>query len=408
MKKNFPESRIPQVALVLETSTQYGRDLLRGIIRYSRLHGFWSLHVAPGHLKQILPMAGAWHVDGLIVRSIPPATERILRASGVPFVASDLSEPSPPKEKDSCGDIRSQGEPIARMAATHLADRGLRHFAFCGFSRCKWSASREKAFVGFLKGRGFSCSAHHVDSAGWLKRTHWIENVGHEQPLMTRWLRALPKPVGVMACNDACGLEVLQACATAGLRVPDDVAVVGVDNDEMMCPLSTPPLSSVALDLEKAGFEAARILDHLMCRRRSRDHIVYVEPTHVVARRSSDFIAQEDPVLATALRMIRDHSQRGIGVPEVVESAGVPRRTLERRFARAVGRSIHGEITRNRIENAKRLLLETDLPCCNVGTAAGFGSLKSFTRAFRLAVRCTPARFRTLAMAAKAGRKRLN
>lgn len=408
MKKIRPKSRIPQVALVLKTSTQYGRGLLRGIIRYSRLHGFWSLHVAPGHLKQILPMAGAWRVDGLIVRSIPPATERILRSSGVPFVACDLSESSSQKEKDSCGDIRTPGESIARMAATHLADRGLRQFAFCGFSQCKWSASREKAFVGFLKGRGFSCSLHHVDSAGWLQRTHWIETVEHEQPLMTCWLRALPKPVGVMACNDVCGVEVLQACTTAGLRVPDDVAVVGVDNDEMMCPLSTPPLSSVALDLEKAGYEAARILDCLMCHRRSRDHIVYVEPTHVAARRSSDFIAQEDPVLATALQMIRDHAQFGIGVPEVVETVGVPRRTLERRFARAVGRSILGEIARNRIENAKRLLLETDLPCRNVGTVAGFGSLKSFTRAFRLAVRCTPGRFRTLSMATKVGRKHLN
>ena len=408
MKKKLPKSHIPQVALLLETSTEYGRGLLRGIIRYSRLHGFWSLYIAPGHLKQILPKAGAWHGDGIIARIRSSRTEQILRASGVPFVASDLSESSPPKEEGFCGEIRTDGESIARMAATHLADRGLRHFAFCGFSQCQWSASREKTFVELLKGRGFSCSTHRVESAGWLQRTHWIEAWEHEQPIMTRWLQVLPKPVGIMACNDVCGREVLQACATAGLSVPDDVAVVGVDNDDMMCELSNPPLSSVALDIEKAGYAAARILDDLMRGRRARNRIVYVEPTHVAARRSTDFIAQDDPVLATALRMMRDHSRLGIGVPEVVERVGVPRRTLERRFARAVGRSILSEITRNRIEHAKRLLLETDLPCCNVGTAAGFGSVKSFTRTFRQAVRCPPERFRTLSRAAEPGGKRFN
>jgi LacI family transcriptional regulator len=247
-----------------------------------------------------------------------------------------------------------------------------------------------------------------VESAGWLQRTHWLEAWVHEQPIMTRWLQSLPKPVGVMACNDVCGREVLQACASAGLSIPDDVAVVGVDNDDMMCELSNPPLSSVALDIENAGYAAARILDDLMRGRRTRNRIVYVEPTHVAARRSTDFIAQDDPVLTTALRMIRDHSRLGIGVPEVAERVGVPRRTLERRFAHTIGRSILGEIMRNRIEHAKRLLLETDLPCYNVGTAAGFGSVKSFTRAFRQAVRCPPERFRTLSRAAEAGDKRFN
>jgi LacI family transcriptional regulator len=217
---------------------------------------------------------------------------------------------------------------------------------------------------------------------------------------MTRWLQTLPKPVGIMACNDICGREVLQACATAGLSVPDDVAVVGVDNDDMMCELSNPPLSSVALDLEKAGYAAAAVLDGLMHGRRVRDRIVYVEATHVVARRSTDFIAQDDPVLTRALRMIRDHSRLRIGVPEVVEHVGVARRTLERKFGHSVGRSILSEITRNRIEDAKQLLLETDLPCCNVGTAVGFGSTKSFARTFKHVVGCPPERFRNLSIAA--------
>jgi LacI family transcriptional regulator len=406
MKKSGPKPRTPQVALLIETSTEYGRGLLRGIVRYSRHHGLWSLYLAPSHLEKTLPNAGTWHGDGIIARIRSSTTERILRESGVPFVASNPSESCFPKEDNVFGEIRTAGESVACMAATHLAERGLRHFAYCGFSHCQWSAFRERAFVEFLKGRGFSCATYHVEAGGWLQRTHWIEAWEHEQPIVTHWLRALPKPVGIMACNDVCGREVLQACATAGLHVPDDVAVIGVDNDDMMCELSSPPLSSIALDLEKAGYAAAGILDHLMRGRRTRSRVVFVRPTHVATRRSTDFIAQDDPVVATALRIIRDDSRLGIGVPQLVERVGVPRRTLERRFARAVGRSILGEITGNRIEQAKRLLLETDLACYKVGMAAGFGSVKSFTRTFRQNLGCPPERFRTLSRAASAGAKR--
>jgi len=394
MKRSHSITVIPQVALLLETSTQYGRVLLRGIVRYSRLHKPWSLYVAPGHLEQVLPKAKSWSGTGIIARVRSPAMAKIIRATRLPFVASSLDEFRSSQRGDKVGEIRTNSAAIAQMAATHLVERGLRHFAFCGFAGCAWSMRREEAFSQYLRDRGFRCQAHRIELANWMHRPNWIEKWEYEQPVLVNWLKSLPKPVGLMACNDTCGREVLQASAAAGLRVPDEVAVVGVDNDELMCELSTPPLSSVVLELEKAGYEAASLLSSLMSGHLTGNHLVQVEPVCVVTRQSTEVIAQDDPCVATALRFIKNATGQAINVPAVVEQVALSRRTLERRFFRALGRSILSEITRCQLERAKRLLLETDLPSYRVAAAAGFGTTKTFNRAFRRATGVFPTRFR--------------
>jgi LacI family transcriptional regulator len=385
---------MPQVALLLETSTEYGRGLLRGIVRYSRLHGPWSLYVAPGHLEQALPKAKSWSGTGIIARMRSPEMAKQIRATGLPFVASSLDEFRPPRRGDKFGEIRTNSAAIAQMAATHLVDRSLRHFAFCGFHGCAWSSCREEIFSRCLGDQGFECHTHRIELGNWMHWPNWIEDWEHEQRILLAWLKSLPKPVGLMACNDICGREVLQACTTAGLRVPDDVAVVGVDNDELMCELSSPPLSSIALDVEKAGYEAARLLDSLMSGHLAEDQVVTVEPLYVVTRQSSEIMAPDDPCVATALQFIKNHAGQPIGVSHVIEQAGVSRRTLERRFSHVLGRSISSEITQRRLERAKRLLLETDLPSYRVAAAAGFGTIKTFNRVFRRAAGASPQRFR--------------
>jgi LacI family transcriptional regulator len=385
---------MPQVALLLETSTEYGRGLLRGIVRYSRLHGPWSLYVAPGHLEQALPKAKSWSGTGIIARVRSPEMAKLIRATGLPFVASSLDEFRSPRRGDKFGEILTNSARIALMAATHLLDRSLRHFAFCGFHGCAWSAHREEAFAQYLSDRGFQCRAHRIELGNWMHWPTWIEDWEHEQGILLGWLKSLPKPVGLMACNDICGREVLQACAAAGLRVPDDVAVVGVDNDELMCELSSPPLSSIALDVEKAGYEAAKLLDSLMSGHLAEERVVQVEPVYVVTRQSSEIMAPDEPSVATALQYIKTHAGQPIGVSHVIEQTNVSRRTLERRFLRALGRSISSEITQCRLERAKRLLLETDLPSYRVAAAAGFGTIKSFNRVFRRVLGVSPQRFR--------------
>jgi LacI family transcriptional regulator len=233
--------------------------------------------------------------------------------------------------------------------------------------------------------------------ASWIQQPHWLDTWRHEQPGIVSWLRSLPKPTGLMACNDVCGRQVLQACVTAELRVPDDIAVIGVDNDELICELSDPPLSSVALDVERAGYESAQLLDGLMSGRIEKGYVVHVEPTHVVTRRSSDVIAQDDRLMVNALRFIRDHFAQGITVSDVAEEGGTSRRTLERHFSTAIGRSILSEIARCRIERAKELLLETEVSCYRVSSEVGFNSLKTFNRTFYRREAVTPQGFRTMA-----------
>lgn len=380
--------------MLLETSTEYGRGLLRGILRYSRLHGPWSLSVAAGHLDQAMPKGSAWGGTGIIARIKSPEMERLLRATGIPYVASTLFEARSPRVGSRCGEICTDSVAIARMGATHLLEAGLRRFAFCGFANCQWSTVREKEFSQCVRDRGCSCETHHIALANWMQRPSWISSWEQEQPILARWVKGLPKPVGVMACNDACGMELLQVCTAEGLRVPDEVAVVGVDNDEMMCELSNPPLSSIALDVDKAGYEAARLLDGLMSGRSAEGQVVWVEPTDVVPRRSSDVIAQEDPLVAQALHLIHEQARRALSVNDVTSEVGVSRRTLERHFTRSLGRSILSEIMRCHVERAKRLLLETDLPCHQVATEAGFGSLKTFNRSFSRKAGTTPQDFR--------------
>jgi LacI family transcriptional regulator len=387
-------TRMPQVALLLETSTEYGRGLLRGIVRYSRLHGPWSLYVAPGHLEQALPKSKSWKGTGIIARVRSPEMAKLIRRTGLPFIASSLDESRSPGHATKFGEIRTSSDAISHMAAAHLIERNLRHFAFCGFLGCAWSEHREEAFSKYLKDRRFPCQTHRIELANWLRRPHWIEDWEEEQTTLVEWLRSLPKPVGLMACNDICGREVLQACGAAGLGVPDEVAVAGVDNDELICELSSPPLSSVALDLEKAGYESARLLDGLMSGNSTANRVVWVEPVYVVTRLSSDVIGQDDPSVAAALRFINNYAGKPIGVSEVVEQARVSRRTLERRFATFLGRSISEEITQRRLERAKRLLLETNLPAYHVATGAGFGTVKTFDRVFRHAEGVSPKQFR--------------
>ena len=291
-------------------------------------------------------------------------------------------------------EVRTDSPSIARMAADHLIEHGFRNFLFCGFENCPWSLARENTFCRYVADKGFRCQSYRTKLRNWMDHANWIRAWEQEQPRLSAWLGTLPRPTGVMVCNDISGRHFLQACAEATVHVPRDVGVVGVDNDELLCELSDPPLSSVALDLDRAGYEAAQLLDGLMSGQVKGRHVVMVNPLWVVTRRSSDAILQGDVLVADALRFIMDHTRQAIGVPDVVAEVGVSRRSLERRFFRAIGNSILGEITRCRLERAQRLLRETNLPVYRVATESGFGSVKAFNRAFHLAETCSPAAFR--------------
>jgi LacI family transcriptional regulator len=382
-------SQMPKVALLVETARGYGREVLHGIVRYARLHGPWAFYVTPGDFVQSLPQMEEWGGTGIIARVATPQVAKAILATGLPVVALDLSEAQLARGSpwSRMCQLTSDSAGAARLAVKHLLEKGLRHFGFIGIAGKVWSDRRERAFVREMAEAGYQTLAY---PCARRRRLPW----GREQAVMSRWLAGLPKPAGIMACNDDRGREVLAACRQARLRVPEEVAVIGVDNDELLCDLSDPPLSSVALGAERAGFEAAALLDDLMAGRVKKPRRLVAAALGVVARRSTNVLVHENPEVAAALRFIHDRAGQPIRVYDVVAHLGDARRTLEIRFRQALGRSIHAEIQRTRLERAKQLLLETDLPLPRVARACGFGSPSYLAAVFCRHLGVTPVKYR--------------
>ena len=382
-------SKMPKVALLVETARGYGREVLHGIVRYARLHGPWAFYVTPGDFAQSLPPMEEWGGTGIIARVETPQVAKAILATRLPVVALDLSETqlATGSPWSRMCQLTSDSEGAVRLAVKHLLEKGLRHFGFVGIAGKIWSDRRQQAFVRQIAEAGYDALAY---ASARRRRLPW----GHEQAAISRWLAALPKPVGVLACNDDRGREVLAACRQAKLRVPEEVAVIGVDNDELLCDLSDPPLSSVALGAERAGYEAAALLDDLMAGRVKRARRLVAAALGVVARRSTDVLVHEDPEVAAALRFIHDRAGQPLRVYDVVSNLGDARRSLEIRFRQALGRSIHAEIQRTRLERARQLLLETDLPLPKVARACGFRSPSYLAAVFHRHLGVTPVRYR--------------
>ncbi len=406
---------MPKVALLMFPYAGYDRGLLLGIARYTQFHGPWVCYlsgdhpglplpeiegfgggllpvgrVAGGSRAQALPDLRRLGATGFIGRIQTPAVAKAVLAARLPAIAMDLTEAQLAAESPLArlSEIVPDSVRAGRLAAEHFLERGFRHFAFYGHPGRIWSRRREEGFCKRLEEAGFSPSRYQPGG-----RKPATRGAG-EQPRLTAWLQSLAKPVGVMASNDSLGRRIIEACAMGGVLVPDEVSVVGVDEDRLLCELSSPSLSSVALDSENAGYRAAELLDRMMAGETLPRQTILVDPLWVVARRSTEVIAVEDREVAAGLRFIRDSARRPIGVADVVRHSAVSRRALEIRFQRSLGRSIRGEIQRVRLARTRQLLVETDLPAWKVAEAAGFASLSYASKVFHREVGVTLGRYR--------------
>lgn len=373
------------MAVAVDRSLAYGRGVLRGIADYVEAYGPWSIYLEPRSAGRDAPgWLRRWRGDGILAYVEDPALARRLARSGIPVVELfghrfDLRLPQ----------VGNDDAAIGRLAAEHLLDRSLRRFAFSGYPGEAWVERRFDGFRAALARRGLACDR--LDAArsdGTPSR--WERG----QDRLTRWLRGLPKPVGLFACSDRHAQRVLDACRRAGLRVPDAVAVLGVDNDEETCRLADPPLSSVMDDPRRVGFEAARLLGRRMAGRRVPPGPRLVPPLGVAARRSTDVAAVDDPLVADAVRAIRARSGQGLRVEDLVAEARVSRAVFYRRFRAATGRTPHDEILRTRIERVKTLLRTTALPLEAVAARTGFDHPEYLSVVFRRETGRTPGAFR--------------
>ena len=391
MKKITGKKSTPRVALLIESSRSYGRELLMGIAKYVRIHGPWSIEFEEGDPGEQFPKwFGRWKWDGIIARVSTPAMARILSGTGVPVV--DLSGSLPEAKFPR---IRSDEQAVGRMAAEHLLERGFKNFAFCGFNGTDWSDFRRASFERRVSEAGFTCLAFEKPGPTQSFSISDYEEHGerHERDLK-RWLQSLPKPCGLMACNDSRGRQVLNCCREVGVAVPDEVAVIGVDKDEIFCELSDLPLSSVILNTQQIGFEAAALLARLMAGESAEAASILVQPLGVMARQSTDVLAIDDRHIAAALKYIREHACDGIDVESLLKAVPLSRSVLERRFSQILGNSPKAEILRVRLERVCRLLAESDLPLAEVAQKAGFEHPEYMSRLFKKKMGITPGEFR--------------
>jgi LacI family transcriptional regulator len=373
------------VALLVETSLASGRDILRGIARYVREHEPWSLYHEPHSLKETLPpWLQKWTGDGIIVRVQNDRIARAVEATGIPAVDVLGVAPASHLPLVHVDDAR-----IAQMAAEHLLERGFHHFGFFGLEGENWSERRCEHFRQRLK-----LSAHHFSGLQVTRRKLWRLSSEYRGEAITAWVAGLPKPVGIMVASDQLGPQVLEACRRARAEVPYEVAIVGVDNDETLCEVCNPPLSSVNAGHQVLGYEAAAQLDRLMKRQGVLRTPVFVQPLGVVTRKSSDVLATADRQVAAALKFIQEHACQGLTAASVVARIPVSRSVLQRRFRKELGRSIQEEIINVRLKRARQLLAETDLPLIEVAERSGFKYQEYLGATFKAHIGQTPAQYR--------------
>lgn len=379
---------LKHVAIIVEMGFSPAQEMLRGIADYVQEHEPWAIYLKPYGVDAPSNWFLDWHGHGIMVYA-PGVRDEDMMACKVPIV--DLTGH---RATQHIPLVRLHDESIGRAGAEHLIERGFEHFAFYENNEFEWSRRRREGFVEVLNSHGLTCQVYSSQFATNRLGTprFWEE----QQQQLVEWLRqSLPKPAGIMASSDLMGQNLLEACQRAEIHVPEEVAVVGVDNDETICRIAWPPLSSVIANHSGRGYAAAQVLDQLIAGKPPPAGPVLIEPSGIAARASTDIMAIDDPAVVKTLRILRERAYGSIGVDEIVGSIAASRTVLQRKFRKAVGRSIHEEIVRLRLNRAIELLNDTTLEIKAIAKKSGFKSQAYMTTVFRDRLGRTPGSFRS-------------
>jgi LacI family transcriptional regulator len=379
----LPMREIRTIWVLQGVGSGWGSGVLRGLARFSEHREPWEFRVAGwGEVPAGVPPAEA-RADGLVVAVRDEQHERALLERGIPCV-----NVAGTRDVRGLPSVLVDDAAVGRMVAEYLLQGGLRRFAYCGNERWHFSAIRREGFCRALEAAGCECRSYEPV----CRRQEGLTE--QERTDLEQWVASLPHPIGLMACNDIRARDVAVACLRAGVRVPDDAALVGVDNDPLLCSVTVPPLSSVETGAERVGYEAGRLLDRLMQGERPPTKPVHIRPQEVVVRRSSDMVAVDDEVVAEALRFIKRRVSDGLTVGAVVAEVGVSRRLMERRFRKVLDRTVHDEIRRAQMDTARRLLVETDMPLSEVTRRCGFRYFSHFSQVCKQVLTMPPGEYR--------------
>lgn len=378
-----PQSNVKRVAILVETTRSYTRDLLAGVNRYLEGAGRWSTFIELRALESSFPLwLGKWDGDGILTRTHSQEMADAIALTGVPTVelrSTNYHQGFPFVGMDNAL--------IAEMVADHFLNRGYRRFAAYTLDTESFFRERVSNFVSRIEATGSPCEL--LPSQGESTPLDWEK---HQSELIT-WLNSLEKPVGIFATNDQLASRLLDACQRAGIAVPEEVAVVGCENEETLCTFTSPPLTSVEFDGDQVGFRAAQILDQLM-NGETPEPSMLVPPRGIKVRGSSDEWVIEDPIVLRAVRMIREQALLGLNVSNICNELRVSRSTLERRMKSHLKRGPKEEILRVRFREVNRLLRNTDFTIEAIAEIAGFSHAHYLQTSFRERYNITPGGYR--------------
>ncbi len=377
--------KIPRVAVLVDTSSSWGRQIVTGIHDYIRKHERWQMFIEARGVQEQWSVPAGWRGDGIIARISNPQLAADLKARRIPVVnVSGIQIPGINFPR-----VSSDLNAVGRLAARHFLDRGFRSFAYFSLTGLSYVFELQESFSRAVKAAGGECNIY-TEKPAQGAEMDWNTDLTQ----LGQWLESLPKPVGVLTWNYSSGREIMFAAELAGLLVPEEVAVLCGGDDDLLCEVLQTPMSGIRTASEQIGHEAARLLDKMMRGGKPPKQPVFFPPSKIVTRHSTDTLAIHDATMVKALNFIRQNANKPLQVFEVCREAGVSRRVLERKFIQTIGRPPATEIRRVHMERAKQLLAETQMSIPDVAEASGFTSPEYMAIRFRMDLKTSPFRYR--------------
>jgi LacI family transcriptional regulator len=378
-----------KLILLSDFAEEYFKSLLRGITRYSVDHGPWAFCRMPQFYREtigiegILEWAKDWGAHGIIGQFYNHCEVGKFTEAGIAVIAQDLQE-----RFEEIPNITGAYFETGQMGAEYFLKKGFNHFAFYGFQNIVWSRERAEGYEATVKEAGYRVHYFEPEEASAIALWYYKPSA------LSRWLKSLPKPIALMACDDNQAHHISEACRHSGIRIPEEVAVLGVDNDEMLCCIADPPLSSISQGAEKGGYEAARLIEYMINTRDFNPYNIVIKPTQVITRQSTDIYATNDKYIVSALKYIHQNVDKNLKVEQVLKEVPLSRRSLEKRFLQITGYPVYEYIYNLRIEKFTQKLLETDMTIFEIALDLGLNDSKNIARQFKQLKGLTPVEYR--------------
>ena len=378
-----------RVLIISDFTESFSHKLLAGIVDYSRQKEQWIVRRMPPEYKAqigipgVIRVAKEWEVDAVIGQFEPTDDVGLFAENGIVAIAQDYK-----KKFTTIPNVTADYLGTGRMAARFFIDRGFRNFGFFGMNDVCWSDERCEGFRREVEAAGFGASFYSY-------RMQEIDMVWYYQRNRLReWLKSVPKPIAIMACDDNQGSNLVEACHSAGIKIPSEVSVMGVDNDEALCSLGSTTLSSIQIDIEEGGRQTAALVERLVADPAAPAEDVVLKPVKIVGRMSTAAFATADQQILKALLFIHKNALKKISVSDVMAEAALSRRLLERRFKEVTGKTLYEYITDQKLKYFAEQLTDTDEQVINIALSMGEIDTKSISRRFKQLYGCTPVEWR--------------